>query len=115
MESPSGEKRRFEEVGELFAAGHSVAELQDVYGVKRGTIINHLTTYLRAGGEMDAQRVRAASTLSPAQQEQVLAVLDELGADALRPVFDAFDGIISYDELHIMRLYYLCAADGAEG
>jgi ATP-dependent DNA helicase RecQ len=110
-----GDKRRFEEVGELFIDGRSVAELQDIYGVKRGTIINHLTTYLRAGGDVDAQRVRAASTLSQVQQEQVLTALDELGAGALRPVFDAFDGVISFDELHIMRLYYLCAADGAEG
>ena len=114
MSTSRGEKRRFEEVGELFADGHSVDELQAVYGVKRGTIINNLTTYLRAGGRVDPQRVRTASALSPAQQEQVLAQLDELGANALRPVFDAFDGTVPYDELHIMRLYYLCAADGAE-
>jgi ATP-dependent DNA helicase RecQ len=101
-------KRRYVEVGELFAAGYSVEQLQSQYGVQRSTIIGHLYTYHRSGGSVDGQRVRAASTLTPEQQEQVLALFDELGAEALAPTFQALDGTLSYDELHVMRVVYCC-------
>ncbi len=100
-------KRRFEEVGELFADGRSISEIQAIYGVQRGTIVSHLTTYQRAGGEVDAERVLHASTLTPDEQQRVLARLAELGPEALRPVFDALEGTIPWDELHLMRLYFV--------
>ncbi len=99
-------KRRFQEVGELFVAGSSIADLQALYGVQRGTIITHLVDYRRAGGEVDGERVLLASTLSPAEQERVLSVLAELGSGSLRPVFDALGGAITWEDLHLMRLYY---------
>jgi ATP-dependent DNA helicase RecQ len=100
-------KRRFVEVGELFAAGYSVQQLQAQYGVQRSTILGHLSRFQQQGGAVDVQRVLAASTLTPEQQAQVLALFDELGTDALAPVFQALDGAISYEELHVMRLVYL--------
>lgn len=103
-------KRRFVEVGELFAAGYSIQQLQAQYGVQRSTIMGHLANFLRQGGAVDGQRVRAASALTPEQQAQVLALFDELGADALGPVFQALDGAISYDELHVMRVVYFAGS-----
>jgi ATP-dependent DNA helicase RecQ len=100
-------KRRFVEVGELFAAGYSVQQLQAQYGVQRSTILGHLSRFQQQGGAVDGQRVLAASTLTPEQQAQVLALFDELGADALAPVFQALNGTISYEELHVMRVVYL--------
>jgi ATP-dependent DNA helicase RecQ len=100
-------KRRFVEIGELFATGWSVEQLQVQYGVQRSTIMGHLANFLRQGGAVDGERVRAASTLTPEQQAQVLALFDELGADALSPVFQALSGAIPYEELHVMRVVYL--------
>ena len=100
-------KRRFVEVGELFAAGHSVAQLQAQYGVQRSTIMGHLARFQQEGGAVDGERVRAASTLTPEQQAQVLALFDELGAQYLPPVFEALGGTIPYEELHVMRVVYL--------
>jgi ATP-dependent DNA helicase RecQ len=100
-------KRRFVEVGELFAAGYSVEQLQIQYGVQRSTIVGHLYNYQRSGAPVDGQRVRAVSTLGPEQQEQVLALFDELETEALTPIFQALNGAISYEELHIMRVVYL--------
>jgi ATP-dependent DNA helicase RecQ len=102
-------KRRFVEVGELFAAGYSVQQLQAQYGVQRSTILGHLSRFQQQGGAVDGERVRAASTLTPEQQAQVLALLDELGAEALSPVFQALDGAIPYEELHVMRVVYLAS------
>jgi ATP-dependent DNA helicase RecQ len=103
-------KRRFVEVGELFAAGYSIQQLQAQYGVQRSTILGHLSRFQQQGGAVDSQRVRAASTLTPEQQAQVLALFDELGADALAPVFQALNGTISFDELHVMRVVHLAGS-----
>jgi ATP-dependent DNA helicase RecQ len=109
--SRSGSKRRFEEVGEFFLAGQSVAELQKMYGVKRDTIIAHLQRYRNAGHPLPADRILAASSLTPEQQEEVLAQFQQLGTDYLSPIYEALEQSISYDELHIMRLYLLCGGE----
>ena len=100
-------KRRFVEVGEMFASGWSVQQLQTHYGVERSTIMGHLANYHYHGGAVDSGRVRSASTLTQAQQEDVLALFDELGADNLSPIFQALNGAISYEELYVMRVAYL--------
>jgi ATP-dependent DNA helicase RecQ len=105
--APSSGLRRFEEVGQLFLAGRSVADLQKQYGVKRSTILNHLANYQRAGGEVDGARILPASQLTPAQQEEVLITLSEMGHEQLKPIFDALSGQVSYDELHLMRVVFL--------
>jgi ATP-dependent DNA helicase RecQ len=98
---------RTAEVGRLFAGGLSAAELQDRYGVKQSTIVDHLYWYARSGNPLDAERVRQLSSLSPDRQARVLAALAECGPDRLRPIFDAMEGTIPYDELHILRLYFI--------
>lgn len=103
-------KRRFLEVGELFAAGWSVQELQTHYGVQRSTILGHLGRFQQQGGAVDSEQVRAASTLTPEQQAHVLALFDELGAEALSPTFQALNGAVPYEELHVMRVVYLSQA-----
>ncbi|HSN77106.1 MAG TPA: DNA helicase RecQ, partial [Anaerolineae bacterium] len=100
-------KRRYVEVGELFAAGYSVEQLQAQYGVQRSTILGHLATYQQQGGVVDGARVLAASSLTPEQQAQVLALFGELGEQYLSPVFEALGGTIPYEELHVMRVVYL--------
>lgn len=94
---------RTEEVGALFAAGYTLEELQALYGVTRGTIVQHLERCVQAGQRFDPERIRALSALSAGEQARVLAALAEHGAAQLRPVFDLFEGTISYDELRIMR------------
>jgi ATP-dependent DNA helicase RecQ len=106
----TGEKNRTAEVGELFAAGQSVAELQALYDVKQTTIVEHLSRCVRAGQTFPAGRILPLSRLSTEDQARVLAAIAELGAERLKPLFDALGGAISYDELAVMRLYYLCAA-----
>lgn len=56
---------------------------------------------LRPGGILEV------STISSDQQDIVLKTFHSLGTEFLRPVFDALDGKISYEDLKISRLYYL--------
>jgi ATP-dependent DNA helicase RecQ len=97
------------EVGDAFASGQSIPELQATYGVRQGTIVNHLYQCVRSGRRFPAARILEASELPEADRRRALAVMEELGTQYLRPIFDALDGAISYDELHLLRLYYLCA------
>lgn len=98
-------KRRFEEVGELFASGHSLDELQARYEVKRETILQHLDRYSETGGHLDANRLLALSALSPENRQQVLAAFDRLGLERLSPIYESLGGRIGYDELHLLRIY----------
>ena len=106
-DAPTGAepRRRWQEVGDAFAAGASLLELMALYGVKQNTIVGHLYTYAGAGGSLDSARVRALSQLPPDLQEQVLTHFQTLGNERLSPVFDALGGAVSYDELHVLRLY----------
>jgi ATP-dependent DNA helicase RecQ len=101
-----GGGRRFEEVGDDYAAGHSIERLQVFYGVQRGTIITHLCDYAAAGIALDPARLRAESRLSPDDQARVLAALAKHGPAQLRPIYDELGGTVPYDELHLMRLVY---------
>ncbi len=99
-------KSRSREVGERFQAGESIAELMQVYRVKRQRIISHLSTYAQGENPLPVARLRAESQLSAEMQNRVLATFDELNTPFLRPVFDAFGETVSYEELHLMRVIY---------
>jgi ATP-dependent DNA helicase RecQ len=99
-------KSRMEEVGEAFAEGQSVAELAQLFGVQQRTILSHLTKYVQAGNTLPPEQIRASSALDEDMQVEVLNNFAELGADYLRPVFDAFDGAIEYDDLNLLRLVF---------
>ncbi len=56
----------------------------------------------------------ALSALSPDQQAAVLETYERLGTEQLKPVFDAMDEKVCYDELHLLRLYYLVRDRGRQ-
>lgn len=101
---------RAEEVGRLFAADHAVAEIQGMFGVTRGTVVQHLARCVLSGQRFAPERIRELSGLSPEDQARVLAAFAVHGTERLKPVFEALGETISYDELHIMRMVALCQA-----
>ena len=99
-------KSRSDEVGERYADGSTIQQLQDEYGVQRRTIVGHLAKYVQAGNALPLDQIRAESTLSAEGQAQVLAAFDEVGADFLRPVFEFLQEQVAYDEIDILRIVY---------
>jgi len=97
-------RSRSDEVVALFNEGHSVPELAAQFGVKERTILGHLWTAVREKRPLRADSLLELSQLSPADQQRALAAFAELGADFLRPVYEALEESISYDELHLLRL-----------
>ncbi|MCB0314077.1 MAG: HRDC domain-containing protein, partial [Calditrichaeota bacterium] len=101
------QKLRHQVVGEAFRGGASLEDLMAEYGTKRSTLISYLYQYYQEGQRLPAERLLPASQLPPAQREKVLQIFERLGTQKLRPVFDALNGEVAYEELHILRLYYL--------
>ena len=73
-------RRRWQEVGEAFAAGQTVEELMALYNVKQSTIVAHLGQYVRSGGTLDPARILALSKLTKEEQERVLKMMIRVGA-----------------------------------
>jgi ATP-dependent DNA helicase RecQ len=105
--SDKGKGKRAQEIGELFAAGASLESLQELYGVKRSTIVSHLRDHRRDGGAVDARRLQGECSLPQAKQEQVLAQFGALGGDRLAPIYEALEGTVDYEDLHLLRLVWL--------
>jgi ATP-dependent DNA helicase RecQ len=103
---------RFNEVGEAFNAGEPIASLMKRYDVQIGTILNHLTTFAVQGHPLrqDAS-ILNFSKLSPEQIQSVMAAFKSTGIDLLKPVFDRLNGEVSYDELRLLKVYFLSLQD----
>jgi ATP-dependent DNA helicase RecQ len=99
-------KARHEEVGERFAVGQGLDEIAEAFLVKRQTVVANLVKYAEAGHPVDGARLQSQSTLPPDQQGAVLAAFASLGDQYLRPIFDALNQQVDYDELHLLRLVY---------
>lgn len=100
-------KKRYEQVGEAFRDGRSISDLMQESGVRKQTIIRHLLDYVRDGNTIPADNLLQDVSISPQEQQEVLEAFHRLGTDLLAPVFDALNGRISYNDLHLMRLYIL--------
>jgi ATP-dependent DNA helicase RecQ len=104
---PDGSARH-QQVAAAYNAGQSIPELMEQYGVKQGTILEHLQRYAQEGHSLRrGPDLLGLSKLPSVQQTAALQAFAELGADLLKPVFERLDGTVDYDELKILRLIYL--------
>ena len=103
---------RFNQVGEAFNAGETIPQLMERYQVQLDTILNHLSTFAMQGHALRRdESILAYSKLSPEQHQAALAAFQEAGTERLFPVFDRLNGAVSYDELKILRVYFLSIQD----
>jgi ATP-dependent DNA helicase RecQ len=104
----AGGKSRTEEVVELFNQGQSVAELTAVYNVKQSTIVSHLYKGYQAGLPLRASdELLALVSCSSDLRRRALDAFAEHGPDFLRPIFDAVEEQVSFDDLHLLRLHFV--------
>jgi ATP-dependent DNA helicase RecQ len=94
-------------IAEAFNAGKSVTELAQQFENTPRTILEHLNKCLRQGRVMRVEGLLECSRLEPSERDKVLQAFEKLGPDFLKPIFQALDEKVSYDELHVLRLYYL--------
>ncbi|MDZ7773013.1 MAG: RecQ family ATP-dependent DNA helicase [Balneolaceae bacterium] len=94
-------------IGEAFNAGQSIPHLAEEYGVRPVTIVKHLKEYFEEGNELRADAILEASSLSHRNRDKVLQTMEEKNARVLRPVYDALDKSVGYDELRVLQLYHM--------
>jgi len=101
------EKKKYELVGEEFNQGKSVEHLAEQFGVKEVTILSNLKKYLDDGNSIDPGGILEASSLSQRKIDEVYESMDKVGADILKPVYEALDKTVDYGELRVLQLAYL--------
>jgi ATP-dependent DNA helicase RecQ len=106
VESSPKDKRHFQ-VGQLYHEGASVTHIANQFHVKPATVINHLYRYFQEGHRIASGHVIDECALSPDVREKVLQAFDRHGYQLLKPVFEAMDREIPYEDLHVLRTYYL--------
>ncbi len=96
------------ELVDAFEMGNSVAELARSLKVKENTIYSHLYKYTQTGNKMDKpQRLIDEAKLSEDQVQNGIAAFDEHGSERLKPVYEAMSEALSYEQLHLLRVFYL--------
>jgi len=98
--------KRTELVWELFQSGKSLDEMVAEVGVKPATILKHFRNAREAGRDFDSPALKKLSSLTTAEEQAVVQAFDEFGPMRLRPIFDALEAKVSYDQLHLWRLIY---------
>jgi ATP-dependent DNA helicase RecQ len=96
------------EIAKAFEGGQSTSALAKQYKVKPSTIINHLYRYVQEGNSLNnLDNVLEKSQLSQIEIDQGVAAFTEHGEDRLRPIYDSLNEQVSYDKLHLLRIYFL--------
>ncbi|MFC1483157.1 DNA helicase RecQ [Candidatus Margulisiibacteriota bacterium] len=91
-----------------FNAGNSFKNTLEKYEIKTATLLDHFYKYLREGNSLDhANQLLSLSKLSQDKQKMVFQQFEKHGIDRLKPIFEALEEEISYDELRILRICYM--------
>ncbi len=104
---------RHHQVGQAFCQGKSIAELEKIFMIKPVTLVAHLNRYHLEGNPLPEEQLAREITVSPQEVSEALAAFAQLGTGALRPVFDYFQGRLTFHELHLLRLYFLAQQERA--
>ncbi len=101
------QKKRHQAIGELYNAGRTVQDIMAIFSIKQITVIDHLFTYFQEGNPIRTGSVINESTLSSQQKKNVLEAFAGIGYEFLAPVYSSLNCAVNYEELKILRLYYL--------
>lgn len=94
-------------VAKAYIDGSSITELAEEYNVQEQTIINHLARFTNEGNKVRVDELLERITIDKLKQKKVFTEFDENGTLPLKPIFEKFNGEISYNELSLLRVIYL--------
>jgi ATP-dependent DNA helicase RecQ len=89
-----------------FQAGESLADIAADLDIRQETILYHLKKAFEAGKPLREDGLKEASQLSLEDEQRVMTAFEELGDAYLKPVFEALDGSVDYDQLNLWRLIF---------
>ncbi len=100
-------KAMFIEVGEAYKMSNSFDELLNRFGVKRNTLITHLTRYVSEGNKINTDILIDLLQIDEDKQKNIFTVFDKLGTNYVKPVFDELNETVSYDDLRVLKICYI--------
>ncbi len=106
--SPQPKTARHMLIGRAFAQGKSIKDLEKEFEIKKNTIIGHLYNYVLEGNVIPFEHITRESASPQKVRQAAFDFLQKQGPLFLKPLFDYFNGSVSYEELHILRICYLC-------
>jgi ATP-dependent DNA helicase RecQ len=86
----------------LFRLGYNTAKIAQTRGLKQETVYNHLAKHLEMGA-VALEEVVALSAAEIQAIEAVILALPEIQRNALKPVYEHFEGAYSYEILRCVR------------
>lgn len=104
--SSGSAQSRTDYIWKRFQAGESIADIAADMDFTQGTILHHLQKAFEAGNPLREDGLKEAGQLSPLDERRVMTAFEELGDAYLKPVFDALDGSVDYDQLRLWRLIF---------
>jgi len=94
-------------IGEAYNAGETIEKIMAQYRIKLVTVLDHLFKYSLEGKKIRSDGLLSVSALSQKEIQPVLETFERLSSEYLSPIFKEQNGNISYEDLKIIRLYYL--------
>jgi ATP-dependent DNA helicase RecQ len=104
MRSSTRGQKRTDLIWEKYQAGESIKDIADDLEFTKNTILNHLQKSFSSGRVLRLDGLKEFSSLTKDVSKQVQSAFEELGTEFVKPVFDSFEGDVSYDQLHLWRL-----------
>jgi ATP-dependent DNA helicase RecQ len=91
---PASASRR--RAGELFSQGKSIAEVAEILGRAHSTTRQYLLAHIHSNRISDP-----GEWIEAAVFEQVRRAVEDVGTERLKPIFEALNGAVEYDQIHI--------------
>jgi ATP-dependent DNA helicase RecQ len=108
MSKSTSVSSKTKEVVEQFENGSSVADLSRLLKVKDNTIYKHLYKYAQLGNKLTKpERLVDEARLTAEQVQAGIAAFEAHGSERLKPVYEALGEDIKYEQLHLLRAFYL--------
>ena len=105
--------RRHIVIGEAYNSGHSIEKIMADFNIKQRTALTHLLKYIEEGNPIRSDGLLATLSVTPDKIALITETFKKTGLKFLKPIFNALDGKISYEDLSIIRLYCLSKYDWA--
>ncbi|WP_368645082.1 DNA helicase RecQ [Alkalibacterium putridalgicola] len=86
-----------EETVTYFNEGQSIDEIADMRNLSPMTIVNHICKWIENGKDIDLERL-----VSPEAEREVRNAISEVGRDFLKPIKEAVDDAVTYDEIKVV-------------
>lgn len=103
----SDKKKSHNSTGEKFNSDMSIMDIIQETKFKRSTILKHLLDFVEENKLQNPDLLLEDSRLSEKEIEKVIGIFNKIGSERLTPVYEALKEKIDYDELHLLRIYYL--------